>query len=109
MATLAVSQISQAGIVDPTLSASAAGGDKFVNNGKTFLKIRNSAATAGTVTIDSLVNCSQGEDHNLVIAINNEYKLVGPFPMDQFNDANGMVSITPNAQTATITYLPISI
>lgn len=109
MATLTVSQISTTGITDPALVAAAVAGDNFVNNGKTFLKIKNAAATAGTVTINSLVNCSQGEDHDLVITVNNETKLVGPLPMDQFNDATGKVGILANAEYATITYLPISI
>lgn len=109
MATLTVSQVTIAGIADAALVASAAGGDQFINNGKTMLRLRNSAATAGTVTINSLVNCDQGEDHDVVISVNNEYKLVGPFPMDQFNNATGYCAITPNAQHATITYAPISI
>lgn len=67
MALLTVSQISLAGIVAPTPAAASAGGDTFVNNGQTFLVCNNASAAAITVTIDSLVNCDEGFDHNVVV------------------------------------------
>jgi len=94
MALLSIQQISPAGVVPATVSA-AGGGDTFVNNGKTFLKIVNGSGSPITVTVNSLVNCNQGFDHNVAVAVGaGETQYIGPFSVDRFNSAAGIASVT---------------
>jgi hypothetical protein len=44
MATIAVTQITTAGVAPPTFVAAAGGGDQFTNNGKTLFEVKNGSA-----------------------------------------------------------------
>lgn len=100
MAALTVQAVSLAGVV-PSATAAAALGDTFVNDGRTFLKVINGAGAPINVTIDSVINCDQGEDHNVVVAVaNGTTRYIGPFPPDRFNNASGAVSVTYSAVTS---------
>jgi hypothetical protein len=108
MAALTVTQVSTTGVTAPTPAAAAAAGDTFVNNGRTYLQVTNSAETAITVTVNSLTNCNFGTDHDVAVVVNNATRLIGPFPMDRFNSSAGVATVTYSSHT-TITIAPISI
>jgi hypothetical protein len=99
MATLAVQQISRAGL-NPALAAAAAGGDAFPNTGRAFLRVKNAHATvARTVTGVSQLPAGaipQGAakaDVAVVVPALAE-RWIGPFDPASFNDANGRVVVT---------------
>lgn len=101
MATLSVSQITTAGIADPSLTTAAGGGDQFSNNGKTYLKVANATGATVTVTIASQQACSQGATHNTTASVaSGQTKLLGPFPADRYNDANGYVQVSYSGVTS---------
>ena len=90
-----------------SLLATAAAADQFQNDGETFLLIDGGTAPTGTVTIAS-TPCSHGrsnEDIVQAIAAATQY-LMGPFPKEQYNDANGDVQIT-TSPTTDISFLPV--
>ena len=109
MAAIAVTQITTAGEAVPAGVAVSETGDTFVNNGRTYLKVYNSASTAGIATINSLTNCNLGTDHNIAVTVNNTTLMIGPFPMDRFNNSAGLASVTYNAEWATLTVTAISL
>tara|TARA_R100001480_G_scaffold7322_1_gene14899 strand:+ start:10302 stop:10637 length:336 start_codon:yes stop_codon:yes gene_type:complete len=95
MATLAVENITLDTSLTPTYNSAAGGGDDFVNNGRTFLHIKNGSGSPIVATINSLVNCSQGFDHNVDITIPaGSEEMCGPFNTGRFNDGDGKVGIT---------------
>lgn len=87
--------------ITPALVAAEAGGDEFVNSGRDFIHIKNTNAAAMDVTVDSQVDCNQGEDHDAMVTVpaTNGEKFIGPFPKDRFNDTAGKVQITYSAVT----------
>lgn len=108
MAELIVQSISQSGI-NPTFVAASAGGDTFKNNGKTSLHVKNGSASAITVTVDSIEQCSQGFNHDLTVSIPaSEERIIGTFDMRRFNGANSQVSVSYSA-SATVTVAAIQI
>lgn len=92
MAELAVQEVLLVGL-DPVFSAASAGGDCFLNDGKTFLEVRNASASPVDVTVISQQNCDQGYNHPLVVTVpaTTGRRQIGPFQRKRFNDANGRV------------------
>lgn len=99
MADIAVQKITKDGIT-PTFVAAAAGGDTFTNNGKTFLIVKNAnGTTSRTVTIDSLVECNQGFDHNIQVSVPAlDEKWIGPFEPSRFNNSAGKTSVSYDSE-----------
>jgi hypothetical protein len=94
MANLNVQKIELSGL-NPSYVAAAAGGDEFVNSGRAFIHVKNGGASSIDVTVDSQTPCSQGYDHDAVVAVPaSEERMIGPFPKDRFNDASEKVQIT---------------
>lgn len=99
MAQLTVQDIVLAGLA-PTYVAAAAGGNNFINDGRTFLHVKNGGASSINVTIDSVVQCNQGFDHDITVAVpNGGERMIGPFNPDRFNNSIGRVSVTYSAVT----------
>jgi hypothetical protein len=73
------------------MTAAAAGGDKFVNDGRTFFMIENLGGTACVATFKN----DEGFIQDLVVstAITTGRTLIGPFNT-KFNDSSGMVVVT---------------
>ncbi len=91
MAVITVQSIVAAGLT-PTFAAASSGGDTAINNGQMFLYVRNGHASAARqVTIDSLVNCDQGTDHNIVVSVPGgpSEEMIGPFQENRFSDPDG--------------------
>jgi hypothetical protein len=99
MATLAVQSTPGKAAAAVTYTAASAT-DQFSNDGKTVLRIKGGTAPTGTVTVSS-TPCSHGrsnEDIAQVVSADTDY-LMGPFPPEQYNDANGMVQIATSPTT----------
>lgn len=100
MALLNVQKASLTGLA-PAFVAASAGGDSFVNDGKTVLHVKNGGASEITVTINSQQPCNYGFDHDVVVAVPaGGERIIGPFRQDRFNDANGQVAVTYSAVTS---------
>lgn len=99
MALLTVQNIAKTGL-EPTYGA-ASTADTFLNNGRTFIHIKNGDASSHTITVDSLVNCNQGVDHNVAVAVPaGEERMIGVFEPSRFNNAQGIVSYTLDDATS---------
>lgn len=100
MATLTVQEYDRDGLV-PTYAACAAGGDTFLNNGDTFIHVKNAQAAA-TVTVTIVTQASVDglavADKTVTIAAT-EDAIIGPFPTSVYNTAAGMVTLTYNTVT----------
>lgn len=108
MATLAVQDISTAGL-EATYASAAGGGDQFSNDGKTLLHVKNGSGGDITVTIASQVACSQGSTHNTAVVVTaGEERFIGPFDPARYNDANGMTQLTYSGVTS-LTIRPMSL
>lgn len=100
MAAITVQQIDLEGLTPAGGTAATAAGDTFINNGRTVILVEDTGTTAPTVTVNSLVDCSQGEDHNVVVAIGaGGAAYIGPFPMNRFNNAAGVATVTYDDDT----------
>jgi hypothetical protein len=93
MADLAVQTPTLSGVTVSYVSA-AGGGDRFTNNGTTFLYFKSTGA-AISVTANSVTACDQGFDHDITVQITSTGEtVVGPFPTARFNSADGKVDLT---------------
>jgi hypothetical protein len=100
MADLTIQRLGQAGIT-PSFATASVGGDAFVNDGNTWLQIKNGGASSITVTIDSKTPCNQGFDHDLTVTIvAGGEKVIGRFEQSRFNDPTGKVSVAYSAITS---------
>ena len=74
--------------------ASAADEDSFVNDGRTFLVVKNGSGSSIDVTVNSVVLCNYGFDHDLTIAVPaGEERWIGSFPVGRFNSSEGKVVV----------------
>lgn len=111
MATLAIQNATKLGF-EPTFAAVAAGGDEFVNDGKTLLEFVNSSgANAYTITVATPATIEGLAVADVAVSMQagvGERRVVGPFPINAFNDANGKVQITYTG-TAPATDLTVAV
>lgn len=71
--------------LEATYAAAAAGGDTFANDGRTFLHVKNGGGASVNVTVDSIKQCDQGVDHDVIVAVPaGEERMIGPFPVSRF-------------------------
>jgi len=98
MATLSVQQIIRSGL-KPTYATAATGGDEFVNDGVfTFFHAKNAATPAIAVTfVTQKTVDGQAVGDRTVSLPDGEERMVGPFPTDVYNNANGRVAVTYDA------------
>ena len=99
---IAVQQVDLGGLNPTFEAADATNGNSFKNyNGKTFLIVDNQDAVSKTVTIDSLVKCDYGEDHDIQVSVPaGEQRWIGPFSPSRFNDSAGLVSFSVDDDTS---------
>jgi hypothetical protein len=101
MATLTVQQIAKLGLLQ-SLAAAAGGGDAFANDGqRTFFKVTNADGTPTNVTFvtqKTVETFAVGD--NVVAVANATTQLIGPFPAEIYNDANGLVQVTYSKVTS---------
>ena len=94
MAVIAVTEILQAGVVDPSLVAANAGGDTLANDGRTFLKVDN--ASGGALTLEfGIVNerRSGGADPSVSVGAG-VTMLIGPFETGVYNNSSGVIDVS---------------
>lgn len=103
MAALVVASIVLAGL-NPAYVAAAGGGDTFVNDGDTYLHVKNGGGGAIDVTVDSVALCSHGFDHNVVVNIPaGQERIIGPFAPARFGancsvTYSGVATVTVQAR-----------
>lgn len=100
MAVLTVQDMTTSGL-EVVFVAAGVAGDSFMNDGNTFLRVKNGDVSDKTVTIASPINCNQGFTHNVAIVVTaGEERDIGPFLRNRFNDDTGKVNITYSAITS---------
>lgn len=101
MAAITVTEIPKTGVAPPSLSAANAGGDTFVNDGKTFLHVANGSGGALTVTVDAQRLCDQGFDHDAIVSVPaGTERYIGPFPKNIFNTTGGVCDVSYSGVTS---------
>jgi len=101
MAQLTIQVAATAGL-EATYAACTAGGDKFQNDGRTLIHIKNGHSSPQTVTIAANVdNPPPGtiESDQAVAVTNAEERLIW-VPQAGYNDANGDVNLSYSGVTA---------
>jgi hypothetical protein len=94
MAALVVQTITTAGL-EVSLDAADVAGDTFINNEKTYFQVINGSGSPITVTFNSLSDCNQGFDHDVVVTVGaSEDHLIGPFPANRFNTSASLVGVS---------------
>ncbi len=94
MATLPVQSLAVDGL-EASFSAIGAG-DEFVNDGDTFIYLKNGSIGGITITIETtkLIDGDLTVEDRAVSVSNGSAKLIGPLDKDLYNDANGKVQLT---------------
>lgn len=100
MAVLTPRQQLQAGSI-PAPVAATAGGDRMPVGPNNYLRVSNASGGSLTVTIDSVTPCSQGFDHDLVVAVAaGVTKEIGPITSRFASLADGLAAITYSGVTS---------
>jgi len=105
MATLTVQTIASTGLV-PSYAAAAVAGDKFLNDGRTFIQIKNTNAATRLITITAQKTSTTKpgfgpltvSNYTYTIAATTGDVMLGAFPQ-AFNDGDGNVNVTYEAVT----------
>jgi hypothetical protein len=85
------------GVVIPYFTATALVNYVY-NNGDTMLIIRNDSGAPITATFDSLVDCNQEVDHDIVVTIaDGTFKNIGMFSRNRFNNSSAQIKFTLSA------------
>lgn len=101
MATLTVKQPTAAVAVALGAAAAEAGGDKFLNDGRVILYVKNTNASTYTITVVTagvVLGSIAIADVTFTVA-QSEEKIVGPFPPRYFNDGGGFVNLSYSGVT----------
>jgi len=101
--TISVQPITLSGVT-PVYSDAVAGGFQFVNDGRTFLHVKNTngAARYITVTTPATVDGLAVADVYVTVAATTGDEMIGPFPTGTFNNSGGYVYVS-NSATADLT------
>jgi hypothetical protein len=101
VADLTIQKHAIGGLV-PTYAAASAGGDAFLNDGRTIFHAKNGHTAAITITINAVSKCNHGFDHDVVLSVAaGDTAQFGPLPVSRFNDpATGKVTVTYSIVTA---------
>ena len=97
--TITATLVTVSGIT-PSYGACDAGGNQFLNDGVTWVEIKNANAAARAITVTTPVTYSgMGlADAYITVEATTGDKIIGPFPPKDFNE-NGYVKIDYNAVT----------
>lgn len=96
--TLTVQDIARSGLT-PALAAANTDGSYVPNNGRVFLQVKNAAGSSITVTVASqkTILGLAVADVTVTVPATTGDKMIGPFPPDVFNDAQGQITVTFSA------------
>jgi len=104
MATLTVNTILYTGLNSESVFVAAAASQEFVNDGRTFMIIKNGSGGSITCSVTSAGN-TQGRaiaDDVITVGATTGEQMVGPWPRSIYNAADGNIDITWSA-TASVT------
>ena len=105
--TLDVQSLNRDGTLVDLQSITTAGGFRFLNDGKTLLYMENDAGNMVlTFAIQEMVDGEAVTVKTITVTASENW-VMGPFPQEWYNDANGMIIVTCDADLATAT-APIS-
>jgi hypothetical protein len=87
------------------VSHAAAASDSFSNNGKTMIRVNNGGGAPTTLTLDdpnsTTPPAATAFNPDAAVTITNgTVKVIGPFPVARFNDANGRVQLAWSVTTS---------
>lgn len=105
MATLTVQTIDSSDTttgLSPTYAAADVAGDEFANDGRTFFHVKNGGGGTINITVNSILLCDQGFDHNYVVTLGagNE-AMIGSFGKPRFNNTStGRTAVTYDVVTS---------
>lgn len=101
MAAIPVTTLNRAGVTDASGTAASAGGDTFVNDGKTLFLVKNGSASPITVsfTIVSAVDGVTPAAKQVTVPATTT-SVIGPFPGNVYSDpVTGNVAVAYSAVT----------
>jgi hypothetical protein len=107
--TLTVQEIGRTGksVTEQMTAATATHGEKFINDGKTFVRIKNGDGSPVTATINtnrSVDGLTLPNQTVTIAATGNadglDFQDIGPFPPGTFNQTDGYVWVTLSAVTS---------
>lgn len=101
MADLTVQTLTDGALAAITFVAAAAS-QTLPYTGKEFLLVKNGDASPHDLTIDSVIACNQGSDHDktLTVAAGAQGMLKPKPPVDRWQDVNGKIALTWSATTS---------
>lgn len=101
MAVLTVRSTSLTGSTPAPVAASG-GGDRMACGPSNFLRVTNGSGGSLTVTVDSVVPCNYGVDHDLVVAVPaGATREIGPIKPERFSStSDGLAAITYSGVTS---------
>ncbi len=98
--TLTARKVSLSGLAGASLVAAAdSTGFVFANDGRVYLRISNANAATITATATAGKKCSQNVLHSVSVVVGAvgsapaNVSHIGPFAKDEFDDANGNVTV----------------
>lgn len=101
MALLTTQKASLAPSAAIIYTAAAGGGDQLTPGDTTFLHVKNGGGSSVTVTVTSTQACSQGQLHNLVVAVPaGSDRPIGPLPVTRFGNTSGLVDVAYSSATS---------
>ena len=86
----------------PAWVAPNVAGNMFLNDGKTFLEVKNASGSPITVTLNipALVDGAAVVAPTVSIPATTGDKIIGPFPANIYNQSDGKVYVDFSAQTS---------
>jgi hypothetical protein len=101
MANLTITECARTGLALALSGGTAAAvGDQWLNTGKEVLVVSNTDSSAHTVAVKVQAQ-PDGKDvtERTVNVVNATTKVIGPFPINEYNDEGGYAQITYSAIT----------
>lgn len=99
--TLTVQEMTIAGLQVAFTAATATDGDSFLNDGNTYLHVKNGGGSPITVTIQTPVTYGGIALADPTVTVTNgTEKVIGPFRKDIFNQTDGKVYFGCDAVTS---------
>lgn len=98
---LTVQQIARTGLNASFSSADGTNQNAFANDGRTYLHVKNGGGSSINVTVDTPGVVDGLAVGNLVVAVpNGGERIIGPFPTNIYNQADGKVYVDWSAVTS---------
>lgn len=106
MAALTLRQAVYSGLDTESVYQAAAADQTVVNDGKTFLHVKNGSGSPITLTLvtDGTANGHPIDDTVITVGATTGEQLVGPLPMNLYNVTSTSISLTWSS-TTTVTVL----